>query len=98
MKSFKTTTRKIFTPELDRFTGGKFTGNHRDMMVSFHRHADQLTVSIFWGKDSVDKFTKRETRDYNIQLFVNKMKSEAEEMGLLSSCEDDIPHGFSFPV
>ena len=98
MTTFSTTTREIFTPQFDRFTGGKFTVNHHDMMVLFHRHSDDLTVSIFWGKDSSGKFTKREITDYNIQSFVNKIKYEADEMGILYSCEDNIPDGLSYPV
>lgn len=98
MKTYTTTTREIFTPAVDRFTGGKFNGNHHDMMVSFHRHGDQLTISIFWGKDSAGKFTEREVTDYSIESFLNQMKSDAKEIGLSFSCVDNIPHGFSFPI
>jgi len=97
MKSYSTTTREIFTPEIDRFTGGKFKGNHHDMMVSFHRHGDQLTILIFWSKDSAGKFTKREVTDYSIESFLSEMKFDAEKMGLSFSCDDNIPNGFSFP-
>ena len=98
MKSHSTTTREIFTPTYDRFTGGVFNQNHNDMMVIFNRHSDELTVSIFWGKNSAGNFTQREITDYNISSFVNSMKSEFEEMGGLLFCEDDIPEGVSYPV
>jgi hypothetical protein len=97
MKSFSTTTREIFTPSFDRFTGGKFKGNHHDMMVIFERNNDNLNVTIVWAKNSAGMFNNRSIEKYSVSSMVKNLRSDAEDMGLLYSCDDNIPNGVSYP-
>lgn len=95
---YTTTLREIFTPTYDRFTGGKFQGNHRDMMVIFDRKGDNLKITTLWNKGSVGMFGNRVVENYNIITMLDGFKNDAEELNLTFSCEDNIPQGVSYPL
>jgi hypothetical protein len=93
--SYKTSLRAIFTPALDRFTMGKFNGNHFDLFVSFNRNGDLVTVRQAWVRDAAGTFANHEEKDYSIKTLLRGLKECAEECRLSFECTDDLPEGFS---
>jgi hypothetical protein len=96
-KEYTTTLSEIFTPVYDRFTGGDFRGNHRDMMVIFNRKRDALSITTLWNRGFGGMFGNRVVENYNISTMLEGFKNDAEEMNLAFFCEDNIPQGVSYP-
>ena len=96
-KEYTTTLLEIFTPTYDRFTGGDFRGNHRDMMVIFDRKGDAITITTCWNRGSAGMFGNRVVESHNISTMVERFKNVGKELNLIFSCEDNIPQGVSYP-
>lgn len=93
--TYKTSLRGIFTPATDKFTGGKYQGNHRDFVASFTREGDKLTVDVGWIRDAGSMLVFRDSKVYSISTMLEGLKETADECGLTFECIDDIPEGFS---
>jgi len=93
MKTITTSTRKIFTPGLDRYTMGAYQGNHRDLIVSFTREGDRITVSQAWGRDIIGTFYHREEQVYSVSEMIAGLAESAGELGFSYVVEDNIPQG-----
>jgi hypothetical protein len=94
-KVYQTSLREIFTPGIDRATGGKFRFNHLDYKVSFFRHGDTMTVNHHGSADATGTRPLLESTTHSIRGILASLKETATECGMGFDCKDDMPEGFS---
>lgn len=93
--AYKTTLRQIFTPALDRSTGGKFTMNHTAYMVSFFRNGDSVTVNHYGEKGWAPCRPLLDSTTHSIRGLLAGLRETAQDCGVGFECEDDLPEGWS---
>lgn len=97
--TYRTSLREIFTPTLDRFTMQPYQGNHRDLVVTFIRKGNLVTVEQYWGAaEAPGDFYHCLREEMRIDAISDVIRDFAATATNFTEVliEDDLPEGFSY--
>jgi hypothetical protein len=96
-KTYRTSTKEIFTPTYDPTIDRPYTGNHSGFLVSIRRNGDSVTVSHFGEKGFSPCRPLIRESTHSISELIADGRQLALENGFAYECDDNLPEGVSYP-
>jgi hypothetical protein len=97
MKTIRTTTTEMFTPDYDPSTGQKFKGSHSAFLVIVRRDGDSVTETHLGDQGFGPVRPVLAEYTHSISQLIEDGKSIAADCGCVYECIDDLPEGTSYP-
>ena len=97
MKTIRTTTTEMFTPDYDPSTGQKFKGSHSAFLVIVRRDGDSVTETHLGDQGFGPVRPVLAEYTHSISQLIEDGKSIAADCECVYECIDDLPEGISYP-